>query len=89
MRGTVKAHISNEATDEETLPKISLIPDEELVTLEEVTVRIPETDMPGPPRERAVCDSCGERVVDGRHVNMDGKLLCRACAGGGYYQRLG
>ena len=86
VRATVKEHFSNEATDEETLRKISLIPDSELVTLEEVTVKIPDIDLPGPPREKAVCAACGERVVDGRQVNKGGKTLCRACAYGGYYQ---
>jgi len=87
VRATVMAHISNEATIEETLEKISRIPESELVTLQEVTVKIPETDLPGPPREKAVCAACGERIVDGRQVNKGGQTLCRACAGDSYYQR--
>ena len=86
VRATVMAHISNEATIEETLEKISRIPESELVTLQEVTVKIAETDLPGPPREKAICAACGERVVDGRQVKKGGQTLCRACAGGGYYQ---
>jgi formylmethanofuran dehydrogenase subunit E len=87
VRATVKEHFSNEDTSEKTLRKISLIPDSELVTLEEVTVKIPETDLPGPPQEKAVCAACGERVMDGRQVNKGGKTLCRSCAYGGYYQQ--
>ena len=85
VRATVKEHFSNEDTSEKTLRKIARIPESELVTLQEVTVKIPETDLPGPPREKAVCASCGERVVDGRQVNKGGKTLCRACAGNSYY----
>ncbi len=86
VRATVKEHFSNEDTIEETLRKISLIPDSELVTLEEVMVKIPETDLPGPAKVRAVCAACGERVVDGRQVKKGGKVLCRACADGAYYR---
>ena len=85
VRATVKEHFSNEDTTEKTLQKIARIPESELVTLEEVTVKIPETDLPGPPQEKAICSSCGERVMDGRHVNKGGKVLCQSCARGGYY----
>jgi formylmethanofuran dehydrogenase subunit E len=86
VRATVMEHISNEATLEETLKKISSIPESELVTLQEVTVKIPETDLPGPPKEKAVCVACGEQIVDGRQVKKGGKTLCKSCAHGAYYQ---
>jgi formylmethanofuran dehydrogenase subunit E len=88
VRATVMEHISNEATIEETLEKISRIPESELVTLQEVTVKIPETDLPGTTQEKAVCAACGEMVMDGRQVKKGRKALCRACAGGGYYHPL-
>jgi formylmethanofuran dehydrogenase subunit E len=88
VRATVKEHFSNEDTTENTLQKIARIPESELVTLEDVTVKIPETDLPGPPKDSAVCASCGERVVDGRQVKKGGKTLCRACAGDAYYRKL-
>ena len=88
VRATIPEHISNEATIEETLCKISHIPDNELVMLQEVTVQIPETDLPGSPREKAVCASCGERVVDGRQVKKGGKTLCKSCAGNSYFQKI-
>lgn len=88
VRATVKEHFSNEDTTEKTLRKISQIPESELVTLQDVTVKIPETDLPGPPKEKAVCAACGERVMDGRQVKKGGKTLCRACAGDSYYRPL-
>ena len=86
VRATVKEHFPNEATLEATLEKLSRIPDSELITMQEVTVDIPETDLPGRPRREAVCAACGERVVDGREVIQGDKVICRACAGGAYYR---
>ncbi|WP_456431962.1 FmdE family protein [Thermosulfuriphilus sp.] len=62
--------------------------DEELFQTEEVEVKVNEFDLPGRPRRRVRCDICGDWVQDGRDVNKDGRLLCRACAFGGYFRRL-
>lgn len=86
VRGTVKEHFSNDDTIEKTLEKLERIPDSELVTLEDVTVNIPETDLPGPPVRKAVCADCGERIVDGREVQKGDKTYCRGCAKGKYYK---
>ncbi len=89
VRATVREHFSNEATIEETLKKLARIPDGQLITMQDVTVDIPETDLPGPPRREAVCAACGERVVDGRDISEGDKVLCRACAGAAYYREIG
>jgi formylmethanofuran dehydrogenase subunit E len=86
VRATVLEHFSSEDTAEATILKISQIPEDKLVTLQEVTLKIPENDLPGPPRVKVVCASCGETVVDGRHVVKNGKTLCRACAGDAYFR---
>ena len=64
-----------------------VLPDEELFNVARVLVQIPAEDMPGPPQRRVICDQCGEGVNDGRDVLLAGKVLCRSCAYGGYYQR--
>lgn len=64
------------------------LPNEELFTLEDVRVELREDDLPGRPRTRVICRSCGEAVNDGRDVVADGRPLCRACAGDAYYERL-
>jgi len=64
-----------------------VLPDEELFNVEQVLVQIPAEDMPGPPQRRVICDQCGEGINDSRDVLLAGKILCRACAYGGYYQR--
>ncbi|MFC1968592.1 molybdopterin-guanine dinucleotide biosynthesis protein B [Chloroflexota bacterium] len=63
--------------------------DEELFNIEHVLVQIPVEDMPGPPLRRVICDECGEGVNDSREVMVAGQVLCRSCAYGRYYQRLG
>lgn len=88
LRATIKEHFSNEGSIEETIKKISQIPENEMVTLLEVVVNIPETDLPGRPKEMTNCVSCGERIMDSREVILDGQILCRACAKGKYYQEM-
>ncbi len=65
-----------------------IMPDEELLTIEEVEVQVPPEDMPGSPISRVVCEKCGDSVVDMREVMVDGAVLCRPCARGGYFKRL-
>lgn len=62
------------------------MPDAELFTVEKVLVQIPVEDMPGPPLSRVICHQCGEGVNDHRETVVAGKVLCRACAYGAYYE---
>ncbi len=66
-----------------------IMPDENLFAVMEVTVKINPEDRPGRPLRRIKCDSCGECVQDMREVYREGKVLCRSCAGSGYYEYLG
>lgn len=63
-----------------------VMPEEELFTVQEVTVSIPECDLPGRPMRRVQCAQCGDYVQDCREVEQEGKVICRACAGQRYYQ---
>jgi len=65
-----------------------VMPYDELFSCRYVKVEIPIEDMPGRPIKRIRCDGCGEYVQDRREVNRDGRILCRACAYGAYYQVL-
>ena len=64
-----------------------LMPDEELLSFEEIKVSIPPEDMPGSPISRVTCARCGEAVVDMREIEHDGEILCRPCARGAYFAR--
>jgi len=61
-----------------------IMADEELFDVMEVTVKVAPEDMPGKPMRRVQCEACGEHVQDMREVYQDGKVLCVACARGGY-----
>ncbi len=68
------------------LEAYKVMPDEELFEWKEVKVEIPEEDMPGRPIRRVKCEKCGEHVQDNRDLNVEGKLMCKACAGEAYYK---
>mgnify|MGYP000958283300 FL=1 len=75
-------------TMEEAIEKLATMPEEELLKLEEVQMEVPENDIPGFPKQKAVCSKCGERIMDGRDVIVDGNVLCKACAKGPYYKSI-
>jgi formylmethanofuran dehydrogenase subunit E len=58
----------------------------QLFKVENVCVKLSETDLPGRPRSRVRCSICLEGINDGREV-LDGlgQIACRACAHGSYY----
>lgn len=62
------------------------MPLHELFRVQEVRVDIPETDLPGPTRAKAVCVNCGTVVRDGRERTGKEGLLCHECAGNAYYK---
>jgi len=62
------------------------LPDDELFTVQDVEVILREEDLPGPPVSRVTCERCGEGINDRREVQVNGQVLCRACAGEAYYR---
>lgn len=72
----------------EMVEKLSRVPEEELLLIEEVKVNIGEHDIPGFPKYKAYCEECGDRVLDRREVNIEGRTLCKACVEGPYYQKI-
>ncbi len=64
------------------------MPDDVLFTVDPVYVDVPVHDMPGPTRFKAQCAECGIIVRDKKEVLVGDRILCRACAGGAYYQPL-
>jgi formylmethanofuran dehydrogenase subunit E len=61
------------------------MPDEELFAIEWVRVTLRPEELPGYKAPRVVCAQCGEGVSFRREVLLEGRALCRACAGEGYY----
>lgn len=66
--------------NEERLPDVASLPDEALFHITPVEVPLAPEDLPGPPVRVRTCARCGETVLDGREVEIDGTPLCRPCA---------
>ncbi|MCL1828426.1 MAG: FmdE family protein [Oscillospiraceae bacterium] len=62
------------------------IPDGDMFYVTRVKVNYRPEDLPGAPLESMICPKCGEGVADGRQVIRDGAAMCKACAGGAYYE---
>jgi formylmethanofuran dehydrogenase subunit E len=58
------------------------MPDEQLFSIAPADAAISQWDMPGPPRSRVNCATCGEEVSDGREVPTEVGPVCRGCLGG-------
>lgn len=62
------------------------MPDEDLFDAAWVRVHIGPEDLPGFKGPRVSCAECGEGVAFGREVTVEGRTLCRGCAGERYYE---
>ena len=64
------------------------LPDEELFSKQWVRVEVRPEDLPGFKGPRVMCEQCGEGINFKREVVVEGRTLCRACAGHRYYEPL-
>jgi len=60
--------------------------DEMLFEKQWVKVDVQPEDLPGFKGPRVICAECGEGINFKREVIMDGRAVCRSCAGERYYQ---
>ena len=63
-----------------------VMPDEEMFTVTPVRLTTPVSELISRPGVRVDCAACGEEVINEREVMVNGRLLCRVCAGDTYYQ---
>lgn len=70
------------------LEAYKVMEDSELFIERPVRVKLDAMDLPGGSRSRVECESCGEGINDGRERRVAGRVLCRPCAGEGYYEDL-
>ena len=63
-----------------------VLPDGDLFVFQWVKVALPPEEFPGYKGDRVVCQQCGESIAYRREVRREGAVLCRGCAGEGYYQ---
>jgi formylmethanofuran dehydrogenase subunit E len=64
------------------------MPDDDLFATQWVKVELSPEEFPGYKEERIVCAVCGEGINFKREVVVDGRTLCRGCAGESYYRGL-
>ncbi len=62
-----------------------MAPEEDLFDVVEVSVDLKPEDLPGKPLHIVTCSSCGERIMDLREIEQNGKVLCKPCASGQNY----
>jgi len=62
------------------------MPDEEMITAQEVFLNTPIEQIISRPGVRDNCDVCGEEIMNEREIHQNGLTLCATCAQGGYYR---
>ncbi|MDD2853014.1 MAG: FmdE family protein [Desulfuromonadaceae bacterium] len=77
VRLVSKARKNSDDTGE--MPNYAAATDEELFSITEVEVQLRPEDLPGSPVRTALCDSCGEKILDGRETVHQGKTVCKPC----------
>lgn len=62
-----------------------VMPDEELLAFAPVVLKTRVEKIISHPNNRAICQQCGEEIINERELVVGGRILCRACAGFAYY----
>jgi formylmethanofuran dehydrogenase subunit E len=62
------------------------IPDDELFTVQPVTLQVSLAEILSKDGYRINCGICGEEIINEREVYREGLTLCRPCAGERYYR---
>lgn len=63
-----------------------IMPETELLAIQAVVLATPIEVIVSRPGIRVNCEACGEEVINAREVQIGERILCRACAGDGYYR---
>lgn len=64
------------------------MPDNLLLSVQPVSLTTPVHKIISQPGLIAICQTCGEEIMNQREVLHEGSVLCRACAGAAYYQAI-
>lgn len=62
------------------------MPDDELMTVQEVELNFDVRDIVSRAGRRVNCAKCGEEIINERERIVDGNVYCKPCAEGGYCQ---
>jgi formylmethanofuran dehydrogenase subunit E len=61
------------------------MPAEELLAVQFVQLKTPIHRIVSRAGVKAICEICGEEIINEREVMHEGSLMCKACAGEAYY----
>lgn len=61
------------------------IPAEALFTVQGIELVTPVEKVVSRPGAKAICEACGEEINNERELILEGRVVCRACAGHSYY----
>lgn len=59
-----------------------------LFAVQSVQLNTPLSEIISRPGKKAICEFCSEEIINVREIIKDGAVICRSCAGDGYYQAL-
>jgi formylmethanofuran dehydrogenase subunit E len=68
------------------LQAYQVLPDDQLLTVQEVVLSKPVEKIVSRPGVRVNCAICGEEIINEREVTCAGLTLCQPCSGDGYYR---
>ena len=68
------------------LQAYQVMPDEELMVASPVQLNFSMDEIISSADARAICERCGEEIINDRQILVDDSTLCRACAGEAYYR---
>lgn len=63
------------------------MPEADLILIEKVRVNVPSEELPCRPTHIVSCHLCGESVFDHKEIVKEGRIFCKSCALGAYYER--
>ena len=61
------------------------MPASDLLDVQAVHLTTPLEQILGRPGMKAICDTCGEEIMNGRETIQNSETLCRTCSGQSYY----
>lgn len=73
---------------EAMLKGYQVIPQDDLFKVQAVKLEVHLAEIISKPGRKSACMQCGEEIINGREVLSRDVILCRACAGDGYFQVL-